>query len=88
MSNSTIVITYLHIILMDCLFPVESLPQIDFENTWNEDADQAARRGFYWFIWLTNIDEIQLVAFEVTMKGDNGSDGNETDEVPSKRKKT
>ena len=28
---------------MDCLLPVESLPQIDFEKTRNEEADEIAR---------------------------------------------
>ena len=28
------------------LLPVESLPQIDFGNTRNEDADKTARQGY------------------------------------------
>ena len=31
---------------MDRSFLVESTPQIDFENTWNEDVDETSRKGY------------------------------------------
>ena len=82
---------------MDRLLPLKSLPQINFENTQNEDADETARRSYINYSeWnftdlsdITNITENQQSSSsDNENESDKGSDENEADEVPSIRRKT
>ena len=82
---------------MDRFLSVESLPEIDFQNTRNENADEKARRGYINYsernsidlFDVTNINENeQRSSSDNENKSDYGSDKNEADEVPSKKKKT
>ena len=82
---------------MDFSLPAESLPQADFENTQNEDAGEAARWGYIYYsecnftdlFDITNINKNQQSSsLHNENESDNGSRENETEVVPSKRKKT
>ena len=81
---------------MDCLLPVESTPQIDFENKRDEDVDETSRKGYVDYSELNfadlfnipdynNIDENQhssCLAKESATK----TNENETDEEPPKKR--
>ena len=81
---------------MDHLLPVESLPQIDFEKTRNEEADEIARWvsidqaecNFSDLFDITKTNEDQQSSSDNENESDNGSDENETNKASSKRKKT
>ena len=81
---------------MDLLLPVESLPQIDFEKTQNEEADETARWAYIDYAEcnfsdlfdITKTNEDQQSSSDNESESDNGSDENETNKASSKRKKT
>ena len=82
---------------MDRSLPVESTPQIDFENTRDEDVDITSRKGYVDYSErnftdlfnipdYNNIDEDQYSSCSDN-ESDAGTNESEADEVPPKKRK-
>ena len=83
---------------MDHSLPVESTPQIDFENTRDEDVDETSRKGYVdyserSFTYLFNIHDYNNIGEDQhsncsDQESDTGTNESEADEVlPKKRKR-
>ena len=94
--NKNDILIYLNL-PMDHSLPVESTPQIDFENTWDEDVNETSRKGhvdyskcnftYLFNIWdYNNVDEDQHSSCSDNESGTETNE-NEADEVPPKREK-
>ena len=82
---------------MDRSLPVESTPQIDFENTRDEDVDETSREGYldcsernftnlFNIPHYKNIDKDQHSSCSDNESG-TGTNESEADEVPPKKRK-